>query len=342
VLADITFVTPIGAVLAAAVVPPVVAAAVSASQNARGRTLLRLPPPRSRSRATVLAVAAVPLLLGLAAAGPALRKHVGRKIRTDAQAMFVFDTSRSMAASSGYGAPTRFAQAQSAGIRLRRAIADVPSGVASFTTVLIPHLFATADEAAFNTTVDEAIGVEKPPPPFFRFGVSGTSFGPIAGLRDQGYFNPRIEHRFAVVLTDGESGPFDPNALNQSLTGTQRLAAFPGRPIFAPEAAVSLLVVRVGTPDDRIYRGPQSIEAAYRPNPRADANAESLAGATHGRAFAVTDLSAASAALRQLVGPERGARQGVRTKTITLAPYVVLFAFLPLGLVIRRRNLAKL
>lgn len=340
---DLTFVTPLAGLLALAVVPPVIAFTVAASRNARGRALLRLPPPGSSRRTALLAVAAVPLLLGLAAAGPALRRHVGRRVRTDAQAVFVFDTSRSMAAAPSFTAQSRFAQAQQAAIKLRHdAIPDIPSGVASFTTQLIPHMFPTPNEAAFNSTVENVIGVLKPPPPFFTFGVSGTSFGPLAGLRNQGYFTPTTQHRVAIVLTDGESGPFDPAALRQALSLSQRTSVFPGRPIFRIEPPVSLLVVRVGSPTDKIYDSRHNIEAAYRPLPQAAANTDSLARSTHGRAIPVTDLAAASAALKRLTGSGHTSRQGVKTKTIALAPWVVLVAFLPLGLVLRRRNLVNI
>lgn len=343
IVADITFVTPLAGLLALAVVPPVVAFAASASRNARGRALLQLPPPGAGQRITLLSVSAVPLLLGLAAAGPGLRTHVGRRIRTDAQAIFVFDTSRSMAASASFNSQTRFAQAQAAAIKLRHeAIPEIPSGVASFTTQLIPHLFPTPNEAAFNSTVEESIGVERPPPPFFTFGISGTSFAPLAGLRNQGYFNPGTDHRFAVVLTDGESGPFDPAAVKQALSLPQLIATSPGRPILQVESPVSLLVVRIGSANDRIYDGPHRIEVAYRPQPHAEANVESLAFATHGYAFTVADLAAASAALRRMAGSGRTSLQGIKTKTIALGPYVVLFAFAPLALILRRRNLTNL
>jgi hypothetical protein len=257
--------------------------------------------------------------------------------------MFVFDTSRSMAAAASFAAPSRFAQAQQAAIKLRGdAIPDIPSGVVSFTTQLIPHLFPTPNEAAFNSTVENVIGVLKPPPPFFTFGVSGTSFGPLATLRNQGYFNPTTKHRFAIVLTDGESGPFDPAALRQSLSLSQPVSVFPGRPIFRVEPPVSLLVVRVGSSTDKIYDSLHRIEAAYRAPPQAAANTESLARSTHGAAFSVTNLAAASAALKRLTGSGHGSLQGVKTKKIALAPWVVLAAFVPLGLVLRRRNLANI
>jgi uncharacterized protein (DUF58 family) len=290
----------------------------------------------------VAAAVLVPLLLALAAAGPAVRKHVGRRVRTDAQAIFVFDTSRSMAASAGDASPTRFSQARAAAIALRAAVPEVPAGVASFTTQLVPHLFPTRDDAAFNSTVEEAIGIEKPPPPFFQFGIPGTSFGPLAQLRNQGFFDPKTKHRFAVVLTDAESGPFDPSALRTALVDPNTRPTFPGRPIYTTEPPVSLFVVRVGDPTDRIYRSSNDIESAYRADPRAAENADSLAAVTRGRAYTTADLHEDAAALQKLVGSGGSSFEGTRTKTETLAPYVVLLAFFPLGVVLWRRNLKAL
>jgi hypothetical protein len=186
------------------------------------------------------------------------------------------------------------------------------------------------------------IGVEKPPPPFFQFGISGTSFAPLAGLRNQGYFSPATKHRVAVILTDGESGPFDPAAMKQSLLLSPTTGAFPGRPIPSVEAPVSLLVVRVGNGTDRIYDSARRVEAAYRPDPHAVASVDSLAFATRGHAVTAANLSAASATLKQMTGSGRTSLQGMNTKTIALAPYVVLLAFAPLALVLRRRNLTSI
>jgi hypothetical protein len=194
----------------------------------------------------------------------------------------------------------------------------------------------------FNSTVEDAIGIEKPPPPFFQFGVSGTSFGPLAQLRNQGFFDPATPHRYAVVLTDGESGPFDTAALRQALALEQQLATLPGRPVPRPEAPVSLLVVRVGGEQDRIRYGGGRIEAAYRPDPHAAANLGSLAAVTNGRAYEVSRVAAVTTELKRLVGSGRTSAQGVKTKTVPLAPYVVLLTFLPLGIVLRRRNLARI
>ena len=156
-LATLTFVTPWGGLVALLAIPPAIAYAVVARRSARGRALLRLGAPASDRHLALAALVAVPLLIGLAAAGPAWKTHSGRPVRTDAQALFIFDTSRSMAAAGGAREATRMAQARAAAIRLRdSAIPEVPSGVASLTTQLLPHLFPTSNEGAFDSTVQNA------------------------------------------------------------------------------------------------------------------------------------------------------------------------------------------
>jgi hypothetical protein len=339
-------VTPFGGLFAVAVVLPLAVFLVSALKGSRGRALLHLAPPESDHNLALAALVAVPLLLGLAAAGPALRTHAGRRIRTDAQAIFVFDTSRSMAASASFSSPTRFAQARATAIDLRNnAIPEVPSGISTLTTQVLPHLFPTPNEAIFNSTVQNAIGFGKPAPPFLQVGLPGTSFWSLSVLRDQGFFDPTTKHRFVILLTDGESGTFPFDAVGHALADTVvPPPASPGARGLnrQPEPPVRLFIVRIGGAKDRIYNAYGSIEAAYRPDARAAEIVGTLAAAAHGQAFTTANLSATAAALRKAVGSGHSTLQGVNTKTIHLAPYIVLVAFAPLALLIWRRNLTKI
>jgi hypothetical protein len=343
VLASLTFVTPLGGLLALAAIVPIAAFAVSAMQAARGRALLGLAAPAQDRHVAFAALAAVPLLLGLAAAEPALRSHVTRHIRTDAQAIFVFDTSRSMAASSGRGAPTRFARAQEAAIRLRNdAIPDVPSGVSTLTTQLLPHLFPTPDAAVFDSTVTNAIGIEKPPPPALELGLTGTAFSALGPIRDQGFFDPATKKRLVILLTDGESGPYEPAPLAETLAGKGGTSASSFGDSGQSQAPVTLVIIRIGGSSERIYYGDGSIEAAYRPDPRAPNIVSTLASLSRGFAFKGTQLSAAGRALRSVLGPGKTKAQGERTKTVVVAPYAALAALAALAVVIWKRNLISL
>lgn len=345
--ASLTFVTPYAALVAVSALVPLAAFVFVRSRHERGRRELGLPDSPSTRRGATAALLAVPLLLGLAAAGPAWSHNAGRRVRTDAQAIFVFDTSRSMAASSHLGAPTRMAKAKAAAIELRNdALADVPSGVASLTTQLLPHIFPSSSLGAFDSTVNQVIGVERPPPPALEIGLTGTTFRPLSALRNSGYFDPATKYRYAILLTDGESAQYDPEELGQSLIGANSgpaLATLAGGPqassaSSATQAPVHLYVVRVGGASDRIYHPDGTVETAYRPDPSAAEGVQVLARDSGGKAF--TSVAAAADALRRVVEHGSTAKQGVRPSTVSLAPYVALAALLSLGLLMWSRNLA--
>ena len=99
-LAALTFLTPEAGLVALAVVLPLGALLVADRRLDAARRILRLPPPGAAGRAgTIAALVAVPLLLGLAAAQPGRPpRPEGQRVRTDAQAMYVVDISRSMGA----------------------------------------------------------------------------------------------------------------------------------------------------------------------------------------------------------------------------------------------------
>ena len=337
----------------AAVVPAAAYAHTRLRAN-RLRSILRLEPPARRHESTLAAIVSAVLLVGLAATGPVWRSEVGASVRTDAEAVFIFDTSRSMAAASKPGAPTRMAQAQAAAIEFRNTVlSEVRSGVASLTTQLLPHLFPSPDLGTFGSIVRNAIGIERPPPPALELGLTGTSFRPLMQLRNTGFFDPSIPDRFAILITDGESAQLDPVALGQSLadsslppqvapgTGGQgggQAGGFPsGR---GSEAPVRLFILRLGGAGDRIYDQRGEIETAYRPDPRAAEIVDDLAKAAHGHAY--TSVSAAETGLRSAVASGARATQGSRLRTTNLAPYAALLALLPLALVVLRRNLTRL
>ena len=105
----VVFLTPLGAVIAAAVVLPVAAVLLRERRDQRLRRVLDLGAP-ARRLLPALAGAAVVACLAAAAAQPAIRSEQGMRVRKDAQIYFVFDISRSMLASQAAGALTRFAR----------------------------------------------------------------------------------------------------------------------------------------------------------------------------------------------------------------------------------------
>ena len=144
-----TLLAPIGLLLALGVIPVLAMLLAGERRSGRVRTLLRLRRPgRGWTIATIAAVCLAGGLLALAAARPVVNDTHARYLRTDAEAFFAIDTSRSMLAAPSRRRPRPARPRQAGrGQTLRNAIPDVPSGVASFTDRLLPNLFPTSDPA---------------------------------------------------------------------------------------------------------------------------------------------------------------------------------------------------
>src|SRR5262249_62422381 len=129
------------------------------------RRRLGLPAPGHTAELRPLLAAAGVALLGLAAAQPALTRTAHPRVRADAQAVFVLDTSRSMAAAVSPNAPTRLDRAAAAAVRLRNAIPDVPSGVLTLTDRVLPDLLPVPAVAGFDGAGQRAGRTQSAPPP---------------------------------------------------------------------------------------------------------------------------------------------------------------------------------
>jgi hypothetical protein len=321
-LAALTFLTPIGALVGLAVLLPLAALALATRRVGTVRAALRLAAPRGGTDlAAPAAIVAVFVLLALAATQPALSHDTAARVRTDAQTLFVLDTSRSMAAATSRTAPTRLARAKRAASTLRAAIPDVEAGIATFTDRVLPNLLPVADRASFDATLQRAIGIEEPPPR--STSVRATTFSALAEIPTSGFFDSSAKRRTIVLLTDGESGPFDPGAIGRSLAG------------------IGVVVVRFWAADESVYGPTGRPETSYRPDPNAPAALDSLATATGGRtAFGEGSLGAAAAKLRALQGSGPTTSVVDRTRRETpLAPFVALLALIPLALLATRRSL---
>ena len=319
-LGAVTFLSPSAGLVAFGVVLPLAAFVLAERRLDRVRKLLRLAAPgQAEWRAIVAALTAVPLLLGLAASQPAVRTQHGTRLRTDAQALFVLDVSRSMLASAEPGGRTRLARARQAALRLHSELTEVPSGVATLTDRVLPDLFPTGDPAAFDSTVQQA-AIEQPPPQSIE--LNATTFAPLAEVASQGYYTPAARRRLLVVLTDGESRAFSVSALARALQ------AGPG---------ISVILIRVWAKGERVF-GLSGQPESYRPDPQSGLALTGLAAATGGRVFAARDVGAAAAFARSAVGRGPTTARGRETRTTPLAPYVAAATLVPLLFVLRRRN----
>lgn len=315
----LTFLTPLGALVAAAVVLPLAAVLAAARRASTVRTAIHLHAPRHGTDLTALAaLVGLFALIGLAATQPALPHDTVQRVRKDAQALFVLDTSRSMSAASGPAARTRLGHAKAAAARLRAAIPDVESGIATLTDRVLPDLLPVADLASFDATLQRSVGIEEPPPR--SVSVRATTFTALDAIPESGFFATTAKRRAIVLLTDGESSPFDPGALGRSLART------------------GVVVVRFWSAGESVFGPSGRPEPAYRPDPAAPAALDALAAATGGRAFGEGDLGAAEARLRTLLGTGPTTPVVGRTHRETaLAPFVALAALAPFVLFVWRR-----
>ena len=180
-------------------------------------------------------------------------------------------------------------------------IPEVRAGIAGLTDRALPYLFPTLDPRTFASTLQEAVTIESPPPQ--QIARVATSFDALAGLGARGFFEPKLDRRVCVILTDGESAPF---------TG--------------PAAGCRLVVVQFWDQNERVYRDGEP-EPQYRPDDAAPMSAAKL-----GPVAREGDLDRARELLTAAVGegPFSSATGGEPT-TVALAPYV---AFVGLVLVL--------
>jgi hypothetical protein len=318
---DVRLITPLGALFALTAAVPLVVHFLRRRRLASIRTALRLPEPAFRSQLPLLlALIAVPVLLGIAAAQPVVETTRTAPERTDAQAFVVVDVSRSMLAAGGPGAPTRFERAREIALELRGAVPEVPFGVASITDRVLPHLFPTSDTVLYASTLRRALDVEQPPPGAFYL-TQATNLNSLRAVPEKGYFPASAKKRVIVILTDGETQALEP--------GLEE--AFSRRP------RVETVFVHVSRPDERIYETGVA-EGGYRTDPGGAASLGRTAALVGGRVFEEGDTAGVAAAVQELVGEGRTVNRRQETGRLGLMPYVTALALVPLAFVLLRRN----
>lgn len=317
---ELTLLTPGAGLFALAALLPLVVYAGRERRARAARGELGLAPPRRRRPASlVTALAAVPALLGLAATQPVLETSREHDERTDAEALIVLDTSRSMLAAAGNGEPTRFERASEIAHRLQRSLPEVPVGLASVTDRALPHLFPTTDGRVFSTTLDETLAVDRPPAA--RYAPLATSLNGLAAIPRTNFFSPAVERRLLVVLTDGETDDVDPSLARA----------------FERQPCVTVVFVRMGNAAERIYETGVA-EPGYRPDPALRGRLDEVAKLVEGRVFPEDDVAGVIEAARQALGSGPTRPRELEGQRLALMPYVTLAALLPLALILWRRN----
>ncbi len=308
-----TFLTPLGALVALLALLPVAAAAFAHGRVDAVRRALRLPSPERRVEVLPVALAACGIaLLGLAAAQPALTRTQSPRVRRDVQAVFVLDTSRSMAASSTPRGRTRLDRAAAAAVQLRAAIPQVESGVLTLTDRVLPDLLPVPDVQGFDGVVQRAVRIESPPPR--AASVRATSYAALGDIATGNDFAASASRRIVLLFTDGESTPVQAGDL------AARLAAARGYRFAA---------IRFWRSDESVYGAGGKREPGYRPDPGSATTLRDLAAALGGRSFEEGQLGAAAAYVRNIAGSGPAVRvEGVAPHRVTLAPYVALAGLL--------------
>ena len=321
-LASLVFLSPTAALVAIAAVLPLAAFFLAERRVSQVRHLLTLRPPRGGADLTLAgSLVAVVLVLALAAAQPAWADRSAQSVRTDAQALFVVDTSASMLASSGASGKTRLERAKAAAKRLRAAIPEIPAGVATLTDRVLPNLLPVPDVPAFDSTLTRAVAINEPPPR--ELNPRATSLSALASIPGAGYFDQAAKRRVVVVLTDGETNPIAPASI--------------ARALHAPPRS-DLVTVQLWRKGEAIYGPGGKPDPNYRPDASSKAQLASLAAATGGKAFGERSLGPASRYLRSLFGRGPTRSVGRTQRTHPLGPYLALIALIPLALVFRARG----
>ena len=320
--ARIAFLTPEAALIGLAALVPLAAVAASEVRQRRTRRVLGLRTPGLRARTrVVLGITLALALLAAAAAQPVVRSSREVRQRTDAEVYMAFDNSRSMLARAAPGAPTRFERAQQLAVELRTALPGIPVGVASLTDRPVVHVFPTGNQLLFEDTVGRALGIEKPPPAS-RGQVTATDFGTLGFLGTDNFFRPSSSRRLVILLSDGESVPFDASDPAEGLSA----------------GSVGILAVRFWSPAERIW-DPEGRLEPYRPDRAATGALDRVPALVGERAFAEDDVNGILGQARAYLGDGPAIVTGrEETGSKPLGAFVALAAAVPLALVVTRRR----
>lgn len=320
---SLLFLTPLGGLLALGLLAPLAALLMIRRRAREVRRAVGLPElPAAVLVVPLVALVTAGSLVALAAAQPVLERTVTRQVRGDAEVFVVLDTSRSMLARESASAAGRLERAKAAAAELRVALPDVRMGIASITDRVLPHLFPTAAEEVFQATLERAIGIERPPPRG-SLATNATSLGALEAIVTRRFFSPAARSRLLVVLTDGESQPVAP----RSGLGTR----------FREPPGVETVFLHLWAAEERVYtRG--AAEPQYRPDPKARAILDGIAALTGGTVYPERELGAATQQARELLGTGPRITEGERRSRVALAPYLAAAAFVPLVLLLWRRD----
>lgn len=278
------------------------------------------PDRRHRTLRESLPLVAIALLLAFAAAQPVVSTRQAREGRQGVEVITVVDVTRSMLARRSPSEPTRLDRARTLSKHVRAQLTDVEFGLASITDRVLPHLFPTLSLNSYAATIDRAIGIERPPPD--RRSRRATALGALADMPRLHFFSPGSSRRILLVVTDGETVPVDLATLRTRLVN--------GR--------VATIFVHVWRDDERVFESEETVNDAYQPDPTSIRSLRRITGAVDGALYREGEAGEVAAEVRRLVGEGPTVPRGRELRSIALAPHIAAVAFLPLLLLLRRRN----
>jgi hypothetical protein len=317
-----TFLTPLDALFALAAVIPLAALWLAQTRMERVRRLFSLTSPRRRELvAIIVALALLPVLMGVAAAQPVVVRHQLLGQRVDAQAFFVFDTSSSMNARTGPDGLTRLERAKREAEDVIPKLGDIPVGLAGMTDRVLPYLMPTPSSGLIRRTLAQSVGINRPAPSQIYKGRA-TTFSALFPVPTYNFYSPGVEHRILVVFTDGEATRVSP------VLGVAEARAMTVHPLF----------VRVWAPTERIYVHGR-VDPKYRPDPASARALSQFATLAHGRVFSENELDSLAQTIRAEAGSTPVTTEVLGYARVALAPWFILAGVIPLAFLLYRRNL---
>lgn len=326
---SLEFDAPANALCLLSLVPlAVVCRAVRGRQLRAARALGLLPQSRLAAGGTAIALGGAVTLLALAASKPVAWVERAAHVRTDAEAYLVVDTSVSMLARRRIDSEPRITKARSLVGRLALMLPqDVPIGLATMPRAVLPLLAPTIDRTLLVDVAQKQLVVGAVPgrPGWTRTTSStgqairqvSTTFDSLRSLVDVPFFAADRARRLVILITDGESAPFDATAVERLLT----------------DEGVRVLVVRTGSSSDRIWRavrGRLVRDRSYVPQlygldqlPALENVATALGGTG---VLRPDDAGEIARRARALLGDGPRVRSGGARDSIALGPYTALAA----------------
>ncbi len=293
--------------------------------------------------AAKVAVAALAvMLLGPAAAQPVLdRPDCRADARSDVAVLFVLDTSPHgrWPLRRSRPLPTRLARAKRAALRPRAAIPDVPAVAWPRSLIrVLPDLLPVPDGRRASTR-SSSVGLRLKIRHRLRRATNATSYAALDDIAAGNYFTKRTTRRVIVLLTDGESNPFDFGSPRSQAPARRPVLPLPRDPASWNQNEA------VFDPDQRTARA-QQLPTPIRPDVLL---AQLPASALGGRSFEESQSNGAASYLREGRGPRAYfARATAAPASGRWSPYIaglaillLLISVVPAGVVRRCRLAAR-